>query len=146
MEMNPRPQQKEVLAYSRGTMGIAAVPGSGKTWTLSALAAKLIELGALERDQEILIVTLTNSAVDNFSRRIAEFLGDDGYRVLIPPYRVRTLHGLAHDIVRERPDLAGLDSNFSIIDELAAKGIRNEAAAAWLMANPTRWMAISLPN
>jgi len=136
MEMNPRPQQKEVLTYSRGTMGIAAVPGSGKTWTLSALAAKLIEEGTLERDQEILIVTLTNSAVDNFSRRIAEFLGEDGYRVLIPPYRVRTLHGLAHDIVRERPDLAGLDSNFNIIDELAAKGIRNEAASAWLTANP----------
>ena len=28
----------------------------------------------------------------------------------MPPwaYRVRTLHGLAHDIVRERPDLVGL--------------------------------------
>jgi DNA helicase-2/ATP-dependent DNA helicase PcrA len=32
-------------------------------------------------------------------------------------YRVRTLHGLAHDIVRERPDLAGLSDSFAIIDD-----------------------------
>jgi DNA helicase-2/ATP-dependent DNA helicase PcrA len=32
-------------------------------------------------------------------------------------YRVRTLHGLAHDIVRERPDLVGLSDRFEIIDD-----------------------------
>ena len=68
----------------------------------------------------MLIVTLTNSAVDNFSVRINEFLYEGGSPPLIPPYRVRTLHGLAHDIVRERPDLVGLDTTFSIIDDRAA--------------------------
>ncbi len=135
-EITPRPHQQEILNYTRGTMGISAVPGSGKTWTLSALAAKLISEGYLGPDQEILIVTLTNSAVDNFSARINDFLETDEYRPLIPPYRVRTLHGLAHDIVRERPDLVGLDSNFSIIDERAADQIRNEVAASWLNTNP----------
>ncbi len=138
MELIPRPHQQEILTYSRGTMGIAAVPGSGKTWTLSALAAMLIEEGRLEPHQEILIVTLTNSAVDNFSARIETFLGEGGYRTLIPPYRVRTLHGLAHDIVRERPDLAGLDARFTIIDDQAATRIRDDVAAAWLQANPHR--------
>ena len=32
-------------------------------------------------------------------------------------YRVRTLHGLAHDIVREKPAVVGLETRFSIIDE-----------------------------
>ncbi len=39
-------------------MGVAAVPGSGKTYTLSALAAQLVIAGKLEDDQEVLIVTL----------------------------------------------------------------------------------------
>ncbi|HIE57116.1 MAG TPA: ATP-dependent helicase, partial [Anaerolineales bacterium] len=85
----PRPAQKHVLEYTHGTMGISAVPGSGKTHTLSALAAKLILDGWLEMDQEILIVTLTNSAVDNFSARINAFLENATRRPLIPPYRVR---------------------------------------------------------
>ena len=38
----PRPAQEAILTYTEGTMGIAAVPGSGKTWTLSQLSAQLI--------------------------------------------------------------------------------------------------------
>jgi len=136
MDFTPRPAQIEVLKYAHGTMGISAVPGSGKTHTLSALAAQLILDRMLESDQEILIVTLTNSAVDNFSTRINAFLENKTRRQLIPPYRVRTLHGLAHDIVRERPDLVGLDSSFQIIDEREANSIRNDAALAWLRSHP----------
>lgn len=134
-EFIPRPKQEEVLNYTRGYMGVAAVPGSGKTWTLSVLASKLISGRYLEADQEILIVTLVNSAVDNFSRRIGEFIELEG---LLPKigYRVRTLHGLAHDIVRERPGLVGLADDFQIIDERAATSIRNEVVQAWLQGNP----------
>ena len=42
MPFIPRPAQKEILQYTHGRMGIAAVPGSGKTHTLSYLAASLI--------------------------------------------------------------------------------------------------------
>ena len=70
----PRPKQQEVLAYRGGRMGVSAVPGSGKTHTLSALAAQLVADGALADDQEVLIVTLVNSAVDNFARRVDEFV------------------------------------------------------------------------
>ena len=45
----PRPKQAEVLAYTGGKMGVSAVPGSGKTQTLSALAAKLVAEGTLRR-------------------------------------------------------------------------------------------------
>ena len=134
-EFTPRPHQEDILTYTHGTMGISAVPGSGKTWTLSALGAKFITDGILAEGQEILIVTLTNSAVDNFSSRINEFLQYGEYTPLIPPFRVRTLHGLAHDIVRERPDLVGLDSNFVIIDEREAEQIRDDIATSWLHAN-----------
>ena len=39
MAFTPREEQAEVLRYKGGTLGISAVPGSGKTFTLSALAA-----------------------------------------------------------------------------------------------------------
>ncbi|NOQ39503.1 MAG: AAA family ATPase [Anaerolineales bacterium] len=132
---SPRPAQKKILAYRGGTMGVSAVPGSGKTWTLSLLAAELIKSGIMSVDQEVLVVTLVNSAVDNFSQRISSFLQDMG---LLPSlgYRVRTLHGLAHDIVKERPDLVGLDSKFQIIDEREADRIRVDAVYDWLRKFP----------
>jgi DNA helicase-2/ATP-dependent DNA helicase PcrA len=130
-----RPKQEEILRYRHGRMGISAVPGSGKTWTLSFLAADLLKRCVLLDDQEILIVTLVNSAVDNFYTRISSFIEARG---LIPNigYRVRTLHGLAHDIVRERPELLGLDNNFQIIDEREADSIRDGVAQAWLASHP----------
>lgn len=128
----PRPAQKQILAYQGGRMGISAVPGSGKTHTLSALAAGLIRSGKLGDEQEVLIVTLVNSAVDNFAARIQDFLA------LPMPfgYRVRTLHGLAHDIVREKPAAVGLEDRFAILDEREADFIRKDAALSWLQAHP----------
>ena len=134
-DFTPRPSQQTILTYTGGTLGISAVPGSGKTHVLSALAAQIIASGALGPDQEVLIVTLVNAAVDNFSQRIAGFVQGRG---LIPHigYRVRTLHGLAHDIVRENPSLVGLENRFAIVDEREAEFIRKEAAQAWLTAHP----------
>jgi DNA helicase II / ATP-dependent DNA helicase PcrA len=132
---NPRPKQREVLAYRSGKMGVSAVPGSGKTQTLSYLAAEIISSSVLDDDQEVLVVTLVNSAVDNFRVRIGLMIEEKG---LFPNlgFRVRTLHGLAHDIVRERPGLVGLESNFQIVDERAADQIRAQAAGAWLRGHP----------
>src|SRR6185503_12213457 len=126
----PRPSQQQILRYNGGRLGIAAVPGAGKTHILSALAAQIIASGALGDDQEVLIVTLVNSAVDNFEARIKRFF-ENPLQALYK-YRVRTLHGLAHDIVRERPARVGLDERFSIIDEREAGFIRREAVNAWL--------------
>jgi DNA helicase-2/ATP-dependent DNA helicase PcrA len=127
----PRPKQQAVLAYQGGRMGVSAVPGSGKTWTLSMLAAKLVLEAGLEDDQEVLIVTLVNSAVDNFSRRVGSVIREAGFLPNIG-YRVRTLHGLAHDIVRERPDLVGLSDDFQIIDQQDAQDVLLAAAQTWL--------------
>ena len=35
---NPRPMQAEILNYTGGRMGVSAVPGSGKTHTLSSVS------------------------------------------------------------------------------------------------------------
>jgi len=131
---DPRPAQQRVLRWRGGYLGVAAVPGSGKTQTLSALAAGLVA-DRIADDQEVLIVTLVNSAVGNFSSRIAAELKSRG----LPPqfgYRVRTLHGLAHDIVRERPGLVGLAEDFTIADDRSATQITDDAVMAWLRTHP----------
>jgi len=125
-----RPSQAQVLRYRGGRLGIAAVPGAGKTFTLSALAAQIIQSGALGREQEVLIVTLVNSAVDNFENRIKRFFPNPLQALY--RYRVRTLHGLAHDIVREKPARVGLDERFAILDEREAGFIRRDAVNTWL--------------
>jgi DNA helicase-2/ATP-dependent DNA helicase PcrA len=130
----PRFSQQEILKYRGGRLGIAAVPGAGKTQILSALAAQIIQSDVLQDGQEVLIVTLVNSAVDNFEARIKRFF-DNPLQALYK-YRVRTLHGLAHDIVREKPARVGLDERFSIIDEREAGFIRRESVNAWLATNP----------
>src|SRR5512138_1251556 len=129
----PRYSQQEILKYRGGRLGIAAVPGAGKTHILSALAAKIIHKGWIAGDQEVLIVTLVNSAVDNFEARIKRFFNNPVQALY--KYRVRTLHGLAHDIVREKPARVGLEERFSIIDEREASFVRKEAVNAWLSSH-----------
>ena len=132
----PRPKQQEVLNYSGGRMGVSAVPGSGKTSTLSYLAARLVATTPLNDDQEILVVTLVKSAVGNFAHQMANFLREEFELLPGWGYRVRTLHGLANDIVRERPGLVGLSEGFTVIDEREADDILSEAVETWARANP----------
>ncbi len=134
-----RPSQVDVLAYRSGKMGVSAVPGSGKTATLSQLAAEIILRHPFEENQEILIVTLTNSAVENFRHRIGQALQDKPGAGIIPRYRVRTLHGLAHDLIRERPYLGQISPDFQILDDGEARRIRSLLVQAWLRGHPDFW-------
>jgi ATP-dependent DNA helicase UvrD/PcrA len=134
-EVHFRKDQAEALAYTGGKMAVTAVPGAGKTFTLSHLAARLVERltdVGLAEEQEVLIVTFTNPAVNAFRKRIADLVQQE--RGLLPyvGYRVRTLHGLAHDIVRMRPGLVGLAEGFEIVDESVSSGIIRDLAEHWI--------------
>lgn len=129
---NFRPEQAAIIEeYTGGQVGVAAVPGSGKTFTLAHLAARLIRDRRInpQRKQEILVVTFTNSAVNSIQARIAHILRDEYGLLPFVGYRVRTLHGLAHDIVRERPSLVGLADDFTILDEKTALEIQRDIVA-----------------
>ncbi|PJF42684.1 MAG: hypothetical protein CUN50_03200 [Candidatus Thermofonsia Clade 1 bacterium] len=138
VEQYLRSEQIEILSYTGGKLGITAVPGSGKTFTLAHLAAKLalrlIHQAASNDERLVLVVTFANAAVNSLKARIADHLKQRGVINTIS-YRVRTLHGLAHDLVHERPSLAGLAEDFKIVDERTAQSIREEVVTAWLKAN-----------
>jgi len=64
----PREDQKPVLDYLSGKMGISAVPGAGKTTILLALIIKLLERGI--NPERIFVLTYMDSAARNFRERI----------------------------------------------------------------------------
>lgn len=141
-----RTEQWDIIhEYRRGLIGVSAVPGSGKTFTLSHLAAELVQrvvTRRLNEEREVLIVTFTNSAVNSFKSRIAHILQHERGLMAYTGYRVRTLHGLAHDIVRERPTLVGLHEDFQIVDERVSYAIQSDAVRAHLpeWRNRLQWM------
>ena len=133
----PRPSQQKILdtllnADGPVRLGVSAAPGSGKTHILSYLASELIQ--RVDDEQEVLIVTLVNAAVDNFRRRVDSFVRVQG---LLPGfnYRVCTLHSLAHEIVRQRPSLVGLSQDFDIVDDRTAARILQEVVDSWLSSH-----------
>jgi DNA helicase-2/ATP-dependent DNA helicase PcrA len=121
-----RPAQHETMAYKSGRMLITAAPGSGKTFILAHLAASLVSrISAKDilKGREVLVVTFTNTAVGALKSRIAATL--EHQHGLLPNvgYRVRTLHGLALDIVTENAGAIGLPQDFRVYDEVLSQQV-----------------------
>lgn len=162
--MQLRRSQQKVMAYTGGYMAVSAVPGSGKTTTLSLLAVELIErhgFGRLEERSlrqrlqqertrsanepaagqelelpQVLIVTFSNAAVANFKSKIAGFLRERG----LPQhagYDVRTLHSLSHWIVQQAPGDVGLDPEYDILGEVEFHRGVASAVARFISHNRT---------
>jgi DNA helicase-2/ATP-dependent DNA helicase PcrA len=139
-----RPAQQEILNYRGGRMAISAVPGSGKTFTLSLLAAELIagRLVDAAADQQVLVVTYLNSSVDTFRARIRQRLESRGLPLI--GFDVRTLHSLSLEIVR----LAGSGMTYDgagplVADEGQARGYLARAVANWIDAHPVDWSELA---
>lgn len=129
-----RPGQDRVAAYEGGRLAVPAVPGAGKTTCLAYLAAKLL---AGEPGTRILILTVMNSAVSNFKRKISRFLAERG----LPPrgYQVKTLHSLAAMILKERPEYLMINEAFEILDEQQRSEMLRGIVERWLGNNRHRW-------
>ena len=139
-----RRHQAQIVDYTSGRMAVSAVPGSGKTHTLAALVTRLIQRGLVPDGSEVLVVTFTNSAVDNIRNRIRRMLMAVG----LPTeegYRVFTLHGLANTILRSRPDLAGTTADYRIDDEMSGQQAMPEAARWFIQQQPQYWQSF-LPD
>ncbi|MAT99062.1 MAG: hypothetical protein CL608_18100 [Anaerolineaceae bacterium] len=137
-DLQLRPAQEKILEYENGRLAISAVPGSGKTFTLSLLAAKLIGNGRIDpNQQQILIVTYLNSSVDTFKVRIRQRLEAEE----LPPvgFDVRTLHSLALEIVRTANSGLGEESGPVVLDEGQGTHFLARAVDGWIEAHPGEW-------
>lgn len=128
-----RKGQDKVMEYDGGYMAVPSVPGAGKTFVLTQLAAKLIEEGR-QRPGKILIVTYMNSAVANFKQRLYKILNDRGLDPL-EGYEVMTLHTLAMKIIREKPDKILVSDEFVILDDTKRTELFRQIFSKWLSRN-----------
>ncbi len=128
-----RKGQDKVMEYDGGYMAVPSVPGAGKTFVLTQLAAKLIEDGS-HRPGKILIVTYMNSAVANFKQKLYSLLKERGLNPM-EGYEVMTLHTLAMKIIREKPDRILIDDEFIILDDTKQAELFREIFSKWLSRN-----------
>lgn len=135
-QFQPREGQRQILDYQGGKMGVSAVPGSGKTATIVALATRLIAEGRTEGGQ-VLIVTYQNAAVDNIRSRIRQRLEE--MDLLQIGYDVRTLHSLSYGIVQANSGLAGTTAEFAVLDERSSGDLLDKAVRIWNAENKGIW-------
>lgn len=141
--MRLRPAQEAVLTYTGGRMAVSAVPGSGKTFTLSLLAARLIAEGRIDvaANRQVLIVTYLNASAETFKMRLREQLQALG----LPPlgFDARTLHSLSLEIVRlMQGETAAMPV---VVDEAQGRYFLARAIDLWRDAFPVVWRAF-LPD
>ncbi len=104
--------QREAATAIVGPLLIIAGAGAGKTKTITARIAHIIEKG--ESPDKILAVTFTNKAAKEMKERVNSLLG--GLHLKTSPF-VLTFHALGVSILREWGHLIGLSRGFSILDE-----------------------------
>lgn len=139
MTFTLRPDQEDVVKYRGGYMAVPAVPGAGKTTVLAYLAADLIAEGR-HLPGRILVVTYTNSAVGNFKNRIGQFL--EARQLPRAGFEVRTIHSLAVQIVRERPEAIGWPDTFAVLDDVRRISLVGALTDRWIRAHRDIWESL----
>lgn len=111
-KITPREDQKPVLAYKNGKMGVMAVPGAGKTTILLALIIKMLEADV--KGENIFVLTYMESAARNLKERLKNLFAQN---IELP--NISTIHGLALRIIKENSNYAklNLSENFQICDD-----------------------------
>ncbi len=110
---NLNPEQRAAATYFEGPLLIVAGPGTGKTLTVTHRIAYMIMQGAL-RAENVLAVTFTNKASQEMRERLSRLLGgtDDADRLTIA-----TFHRFCLNLLLNNKESAGLEDNFSILDD-----------------------------
>ncbi len=132
-ELTLRPAQQQALAYPSGPLGIAAVPGSGKTFILELLIADLI-LNRGIPPERIGVFTYMRSARGNLISRINQRLQQAGY--LNRFTQAFTLHSLSLRVLREAP---ALQEELSILEQYERDRLLSRLCRAWLTHHTQLW-------
>ena len=110
------PPQREAVLTTEGPVLMLAGAGTGKTAALTHRLAHLVAQ-RLAWPSEILCVTFTNRAAREMRERVGQLIGPavEGQVSSIFPW-LGTFHAIGAKMLRRHAELAGLQSNFTIID------------------------------
>ncbi len=138
-------EQMSAVNHLDGVCLITAVPGSGKTATLTARVTKLIKDHGIS-PSSILCLTFTNKAANEMRERIAAQAGATSEKVWMS-----TFHSLCTAILRRFGKHVGLDKNFTIYAESDQRELLTKIArmqgldSKWTSQNLT-WLVSSVNN
>ncbi|WP_426340742.1 ATP-dependent helicase [Pseudoduganella sp. S-14] len=109
--------QLAAAQWNEGPLLVLAGPGSGKTATLTARVARLVEQS---RDESfrILCLTFTRKAAAEMRERLLKLVPNAKDRVLLT-----TFHSFATDILRQHGSHFGLSPDFEILEESERVGL-----------------------
>jgi DNA helicase-2/ATP-dependent DNA helicase PcrA len=105
------PEQRAAVEAMDGPVLMLAGAGTGKTKALTTRVVHLLNTGRA-RPNEILAVTFTNKAAREMKNRISAMLGQPAEGM---PW-LGTFHAICVKLLRRHAELAGLKSNFTILD------------------------------
>ncbi len=134
------PEQRRAVETLDGPVLMLAGAGTGKTRALTARIAHLLNTGTA-RPNEVLAVTFTNKAAREMKDRVAGLLGQgaDGLPWL------GTFHAINAKLLRRHAELAGLKSNFTILDTDDVVRLLKQVIAARNI-DEKRWPARALAS
>lgn len=133
--------QQPLADWRGGQMAIAAVPGAGKSHSLSIAAAIAIARYRLHAKKQLAIVTYTRSAAASIKEKIRNQLR----QLQLPPnsFTVQTLHGLALNLATRHAELSGLNLETStLITPTAGHPIIRTCVEQWINATPNRYRVL----
>lgn len=102
--------QFKAVTTTEGPLLIVAGAGTGKTRTLVYRVARLVEIGA--KPESILLLTFTRRAAASMLTRAAALADARCQRV-----SGGTFHSLGHSVLRKYSELAGVQRNFTVLDQ-----------------------------
>jgi DNA helicase II / ATP-dependent DNA helicase PcrA len=109
--MNLNSPQIEAVNTTDGPLLVLAGAGTGKTRVLTSRIIHIVN-SYKASPLQILAVTFTNKAAAEMKKRIGETIGDQ-----VNNLWVGTFHSIAARILRRHPEIVGLGSDFTIIDD-----------------------------
>jgi len=128
-EFKPNPQQEEAINMRKGNVFVSAAAGSGKTKAMTERFAAAVIEDRIPVDR-ILTITFTNEAAaqlqDKIKARLAEAgLVEAGRK--LPDAYISTIHSFCSRILKAYPFAAGIDPNFTVVEDVAMISLVNEA-------------------
>ncbi|MBD3280951.1 AAA family ATPase [Candidatus Dojkabacteria bacterium] len=106
------PKQKQAAEAIEGPVMLLAGPGSGKTHTLTARIANILQQTDTQ-PQNILAITFTENAATNMRNRLKKTIGQAAYKV-----KFSTFHAFCNEIIQNYPEKFDLSSDSQQISEL----------------------------
>ncbi len=126
MSSNSTEEQFAAIARRDGALVLSAAAGSGKTSVLVERFVRSVVDDGVETRQ-ILAVTFTEKAAGELRSRVRARLTDLGRRDLAQEAEraaISTIHGFCASVLREHAVEAGLDPDFSVLDDPTARELR----------------------